>query len=83
MKGFSANAVPNYSLCGFKRVSLKAGESKTIEAEIREQAFESVDENGVRSIEGNEFVLYAGTHQPDELSEKLTGTKCLSVKINR
>lgn len=82
MKGFSANAVPNYSLCGFKRVSLKAGETKTVEVEIREQAFQAVDDNGVRSIEGNEFVLYAGTCQPDELSEKLTGTKCLSVKIN-
>ncbi|SFX90910.1 glycoside hydrolase family 3 C-terminal domain-containing protein [Ruminococcus sp. XPD3002] len=82
IKGTGANFVPNHNLCGFKRVSLKKGESVTVEADICERAFQSVDENGNRIVEGNEFTLFAGVSQPDELSEKLSGSKCLSVKIN-
>ena len=81
IKGYSENAVRNHSLCGFKRVSLKKGETKTVEIPISQSAFEVVDNNGVRKIEGNEFTIFAGTSQPDELSEKLTGSKCLALKI--
>jgi beta-glucosidase len=49
---------------------------------LDESAFEVVDKNGIRKVEGNKFMLFAGTSQPDELSEKLTGTKCLSLEIN-
>ncbi|MBR4021095.1 MAG: glycoside hydrolase family 3 C-terminal domain-containing protein [Ruminococcus sp.] len=82
IKGYSENAVSNYSLCGFKRVSLKKGETQKIELMLDESAFEVVDKNGIRKVEGNKFMLFAGTSQPDELSEKLTGTKCLSLEIN-
>jgi beta-glucosidase len=34
IKGYSENAVKNYSLCGFKRVSLAKGETKTLTAEF-------------------------------------------------
>lgn len=81
IKDTSANAVPNHSLCGFKRVSLKAGQSCDVEIKISRSAFETVSDNGLRSITGNEFTLYAGTSQPDALSEKLTGTKCISITI--
>ena len=40
------------------------------------------DENGERKRFGSSFTLYAGTHQPDEISEKLSGTKCVSTAIN-
>ena len=77
----SACAVPYPALCGFVRVHLAAGETKTVEAEIPEIAFTSVDENGVRAVRGKNYVLYAGTCQPDPLSEQLTGTECLSETI--
>ena len=77
----SACAVPYPALCGFVRVHLAAGETKTVEAEIPEIAFTSVDENGVRAVRGKNYVLYAGTCQPDPLSEQLTGTVCLSETI--
>lgn len=81
IKGYSENAVPNHSLCGFKRISLKKGETKTLEIKIDDKAFEAVNEKGERVREGERFTLYAGTSQPDTLSETLTGTKCMSVEI--
>ncbi len=81
IKGYSENAVPNHSLCGFGRVSLKRGESRTVSLKIADSAFESVNEKGERVREGKRFTLYCGTSQPDALSEKLTGNKCVSVEI--
>lgn len=81
VKDYSENAVPNTSLCGFKRVCLESGEKATVEIPVPEKAFTSVSEKGERKRFGSKFTLYAGTHQPDELSEKLTGTKCVSVEV--
>ena len=81
LKDDSACSAKYPALCGFVRVHLKAGETKAVETEIPEIAFTSVDENGVRAVRGTNYVLYAGTCQPDPLSEKLTGTKVLSQTI--
>ena len=76
-------AVPNHSLCGFERVSLKAGEKKTVEIAVPERAFTAVDNDGSRKVFGSTFTLYAGVCQPDELSQKLSGTKCAAVEIKK
>lgn len=81
IKAYSENAVPNHSLCGFRRVALDAGESKTVQVNIPERAFMAVNEKGEWVKEGSEFTLYAGTSQPDELSAKLTGKECKALKI--
>lgn len=47
-----------------------------------ERAFTAVDENGGRGRFGSRFTLYAGIHQPDEISEKLCGTKCVSTEMD-
>ena len=67
-------AVKNYSLCGFKRTALKAGETRTIDMTVDNRAMMVVDENGERSVEGRNFTLYAGISQPDDVSVRLTGT---------
>lgn len=74
-------AVPYPKLCGFYRVSLKAGERKTLTLPIAPTAYESVDENGVRAVRGNRFTLYAGTSQPDPQSCALTGCDPLCAEI--
>ncbi len=81
IKGYSENAVLNYSLCGFKRVSLAKGETKTIELKIAKSAFEAINSDGERVSGGDKFTLYAGIAQPDALSENLTDTKSVSVDI--
>lgn len=81
IKDYSENAVPNVSLCGFKRIKLEAGEKLDVEIPVPEKAFTAVDENGVRKRFGDRFTLFAGTHQPDPLSEKLCGNGCVSVEI--
>ncbi len=81
IKGYSENAVLNYSLCGFKRVFLESGETKIIEIELPEYAFEAVNAEGERVSGGEKFTLYAGISQPDALSENLTDTKSVSVDI--
>ena len=81
IKDYSENAVPNFSLCGFERVSLKKGEEKTLCVEIPERAFTAVDEKGTRAVYGSRFTIYAGTHAPDALSARLAGSECLSVDV--
>jgi len=81
IKDTSPDAVPNHSLCGFKRVSLDAGESTIVSVRIDRRSFEAVAEDGTRRIEGSEFTLSAGTCQPEPLSESLSGTKYVSIRI--
>jgi beta-glucosidase len=79
IKDTSVYGVRNHSLCGFKRVKLAAGEKKTVEIPIPQRAFTAVNDKGERGIYGREFILYAGTNAPDELSERL-GERCCRIK---
>lgn len=83
IKDNSPWAVPNHSLCGFARIGLEPGETRQLEITVPESAFESVDEHGVRAVTGTAFTLFAGTCQPDSLSEKLSGTSCVQVRIQK
>jgi beta-glucosidase len=75
-------AVPNHSLCGFRRVSLKRGDSKTIEFKVLNKAMDIVDDVGNRYIDSDSFTIFAGISQPDRRSVELTGMKPLSVDIS-
>ena len=70
------------SLCGFERIKLEAGESITVKIPVSERAFTAVGENGERKRYGDRFTLYAGTHQPDEISSRLCGNDCVYTEIN-
>ncbi len=83
IKDNSPWAVPNHSLCGFARVSLEPGQSVQLEISIPDTAFESVDDRGIRAVTGTVFTLFAGTCQPDPLSQQLSGTSCVSVSVTR
>lgn len=81
IKDYGENAVPNHSLCGFMRIALKPGEKRAYSIPVSPGCFTAVGEDGERKIYSDRFTLYAGVCQPDGLSEKLTGTKCVSVEI--
>lgn len=74
-------AVPNFSLCGFRRVFLAAGEEKHLELVIPNRAMCVVDEEGERHIDSKRFKLFVGTSQPDAMSQKLTGKKASEILV--
>ena len=67
----SAFAVPNPTLCGFKRVSLDANMENELTFTIASKNFLVVNEQGERIIDGSHFDLFIGTSQPDERSKEL------------
>lgn len=69
------------SLCAFARVTLDAGEEKEVYLPLSNLAFEVVDEDGKRFVDGKHFCFYVGFSQPDERSAELLGTKPIEVKI--
>ncbi len=75
--------VRNYRLCGFQRVSLNAGESKTVELVLPESAYEVVDNSGKRFVAGGNYTLWAGVSQPDELSQKLGKPACIKLSVTK
>lgn len=64
MKDTSEFAVPNVSLCGFKRIHVKKGETVIVEIAVPESAFEAVDNEGRRAVYGKKFTLCADVQQP-------------------
>ena len=77
----SAYAVKNPTLCAFQRVRVKAGETVRATLRIGSKAFTVVNFEGERVMDGTHFTLYAGTFQPDERSEELTGRKAVRVEL--
>lgn len=78
----SKYAVNNPTLCGFKRVSVKAGEIADITMQIDGRAFTVVKDAGERILGGKHFEVYAGTSQPDARSIELTGIAPIKLELN-
>ena len=74
-------AIPNACLCGFKRVHVEAGSEQKVTIAVDAKAFTSVDNDGNRKIFSKKFDIFAGTMQPDNRSEELTGHKCVSKEV--
>lgn len=72
---------PKYQLKGLKRVALKAGEEKTVELELSDEAFALFDNDAKLCLNQGEATAYVGLHQPDAVSEKLSGNVCKAFKV--
>jgi len=77
----SQYAVPNVSLCGFKRMLLKGKNEATMQIEIPRNAFYIYDEDGKCREDGKRYELYVGVSMPDERSVKLMGTRPIKLEI--
>ncbi len=75
--------VPQCRLCGFKRISLRAGESSEFMLEPGEKAFTVIDNDGERVNGSGSYRLWAGFCSPGELGEKLTGHPLMCIDIVR
>lgn len=74
--------VRNSVLCGFTRIELEAGEVKQGEIVLDANTFTVVNDRGERIQDGDKYLLWVGTHGPDERSLELTGTEVLELEVN-
>jgi beta-glucosidase len=56
--------VPLHSLEGFKRISLKAGEKKTVNFELQPRQFSVIDDENKRVVQPGKAMIYIGGQQP-------------------
>lgn len=77
----SQYAVPNHSLCAFKRFFLKAGERTQLEITVGGEAFYAVNDAGEHIWDSSRYELYVGTGQPDKRTEELSGKRAVKVEI--
>lgn len=73
--------VLNTKLCGFKRITVAAGETKKVDITINAKAFATVNVAGETGVTGNSADLYVGFGQPDERTEVLTGKKSSKISL--
>ena len=74
-------AVPNHSLCAFVRVTLGAGESKSVTLTVSGDAFRAVNDEGEFVQDSGKYVLFVGTGQPDVRTKELTGRESVKVEV--
>lgn len=74
----SPDAPKHPRLCGFRRVSLKAGETKRVTVPLDRLSRTVVNGAGER-VNAEQVVFHVGLNQPDTLSIRLTGSVPLTV----
>ena len=67
-------------LCGFRRVTLAAGEEREITVKLDPLTWTVVDEEGNRQPEAH-GTLFVGLNQPDDRSVELTGNRPLEIAL--
>lgn len=77
----NATNIPNTSLKGIMKVSLKAGEKKTVTRNIPYEAFGLYDEDGHFVVNKGQYEISVGGQGPDERSESLTGSKTVKMSV--
>jgi beta-glucosidase len=72
----ASSPVPRWKLVGIKRIyRIKPGQESLVEFGINPEQMAMVDDDGRNVLEPGSFEVFAGGSQPDERSERLTGTK--------
>ena len=77
----SRTTTPYCQLCGIEVVELTANETKTVNISIDKFWIKAVLEDGQRVDPNGEITLFAGGHQPDSLSDTLSGYPCKEIKL--
>lgn len=77
----SRHEVRNVVLCGFTRIELKPGEEMQGKIKLDPHTFTVVNEEGDRIQDGTRYILWVGTHGPDERSRELSGSDVLEIQV--
>lgn len=72
---------PHYQLCGIRAVELAPGESKTVTFTVSPCWLKAYNEKGEAVDPDGGITLFVGGHQPDAVSERLTGTACERMEL--
>lgn len=67
-------------LCGFARVSVKAGETVSAELKLDRYTWSVINDQGER-VPCEKGMLSVGFCQPDDYSQKLTGTNAVKISV--
>jgi beta-glucosidase len=70
---------PKWQLSGFKRINLAPGEEKVVDFELKPRQMVAINDDGKCILAPGKFEIFVGGSQPDERSQKLTGTKVLKT----
>ena len=73
--------VPHHDLRGFRRLHLKAGESRVAQFDLTPKDLSLIDEQGQRWLEPGRFKVFIGGSQPDARSVELLGRAPLSTEF--
>lgn len=77
----SRTETPNFQLCGVHPIELAAGEERKVEICVDKYFIKAVLDNGDRVCPNDSITLFVGAHQPDKVSNRLTGYECEIIKI--
>ncbi len=77
----SRTECPRFQLCGLKNIELKKNTADTFSVKINKYWIKAVLADGSRVEPDSTIEIFAGSHQPDEYSTKLSGNKCISLKL--
>lgn len=72
---------PIYSLKAFKRVTLRAGESKDVELILRADTFQYIDEDGKKRTSPGQWQIFVSGGQPDLKYHSTTNTLSKIVEL--
>ena len=79
--GAELDGAPNPQLRRIDKVSLTAGEEKTVEISLKRELFMLCDESGKKVLNPGVYHIYIGGSQPDARSRELTGQEVVQFTI--
>ena len=71
--------VPKWQLSGFMRINLESGEEKEVTFETTPRQLATIDNEGRCLLRPGNYEIFIGGSQPDDRSQKLTGSKVLKT----
>ena len=74
--------VPEYAMKAFKRLSMKAGETKTVDFKLMPEAFKNIDMDGHKILDPGEFKITAGSCSPGRRGVELGAPESVEVVVS-
>ncbi|MGL1891471.1 MAG: glycoside hydrolase family 3 C-terminal domain-containing protein [Spirochaetaceae bacterium] len=75
------NNSANFQLCKFSRITLKVGETVTLETNIPLEMFKGIDNNGKSVLRNGDYTIFVGGSGPDKRSEQLVKREVLKLSF--